>query len=78
LCSILSEHERSCQGPGPLSFHPFVHSFITPPPSFRVGRREREAERQLVRAPVSGRVAEVKVRDLTPRGVTVEVVLVGE
>ncbi|RTG92449.1 hydrolase, partial [Thermus scotoductus] len=39
-------------------------------------RREREAERQLVRAPVSGRVAEVKVRDLTPKGVTVEVVLV--
>ncbi|WP_326490780.1 metal-dependent hydrolase [Thermus caliditerrae] len=39
-------------------------------------RRDREAERQLVRAPVAGRVAEVKVRDLTPKGVTVEVVLV--
>ncbi len=41
-------------------------------------RREREAERQLVRAPVVGRVAEVKVRDITPKGVTVEVVLVGD
>ncbi|WP_304653888.1 metal-dependent hydrolase [Thermus sp. NEB1569] len=41
-------------------------------------RRDREAERQLVRAPVAGRVAEVKVRDLTPKGVTVEVVLVGD
>lgn len=41
-------------------------------------RRDREAERQLVRAPVAGRVAEVKVRDITPKGVTVEVVLVGE
>lgn len=40
--------------------------------------REREAERQLVRAPVAGRVAEVKVRDITPKGVTVEVVLVGD
>ena len=41
-------------------------------------RRDREAERQLVRAPVAGRVAEVKVRDITPKGVTVEVVLVGD
>ncbi|GAA5338902.1 MULTISPECIES: hypothetical protein [Thermus] len=41
-------------------------------------RRDREAERQLVRSPVAGRVAEVKVRDLTPKGVTVEVVLVGD
>ncbi|MDW8358776.1 metal-dependent hydrolase [Thermus sp.] len=40
-------------------------------------RRDREAERQLVRSPVAGRVAEVKVRDITPKGVTVEVVVLG-
>ncbi|RTH28293.1 hydrolase, partial [Thermus scotoductus] len=38
-------------------------------------RRDREAERQLVRAPVAGRVVEVKVRDIGPKGVTVEVVV---
>jgi len=34
------------------------------------------AEAQLARSPVAGRVAEVKIRDVTPEGVTVEVVLV--
>lgn len=38
-------------------------------------RKGREAERQLVRSPVAGRVAEVKVRDVGPKGVTVEVVI---
>ncbi|RTH39105.1 hydrolase, partial [Thermus scotoductus] len=37
--------------------------------------REREADRQLVRSPVAGRVVEVKVRDIGPKGVTVEVVV---
>lgn len=41
-------------------------------------RQGREAERQLVRSPVSGRVAEVRVREVTARGVTVEVVVLGE
>ncbi len=40
-------------------------------------RRDREAERQLVRSPVAGQVVEVKVRDIGPKGVTVEVVLLG-
>ena len=39
-------------------------------------RKGREAERQLVRSPVAGQVAEVKVRDVGPKGVTVEVVIV--
>jgi hypothetical protein len=38
----------------------------------------REAERQLVRSPVAGQVAEVRVRDVGPKGVTVEVVVVSE
>ncbi|GAA6756350.1 hypothetical protein Thermus77420_18260 [Thermus thalpophilus] len=38
-------------------------------------RRDREAERQLVRSPVAGRVVEVKVRDIGPKGVTVEVIV---
>lgn len=38
-------------------------------------RKGREADRQFVRAPVAGRVAEVRVREVTPKGVTVEVVL---
>ncbi|GAA6737479.1 MULTISPECIES: metal-dependent hydrolase [Thermus] len=41
-------------------------------------RRTRTAEAQLVRAPVAGRVAEVKVRDLKPGEVVVEVVMVSE
>ncbi len=39
-------------------------------------RRDRAAEAQLVRSPVAGRVAEVKIRDVTPEGVTVDVVVV--
>jgi hypothetical protein len=43
------------------------------------GRRlARAEEAQLVRSPVAGRVAEVKVRDLRPGEVVVEVVVVGE
>lgn len=41
-------------------------------------RKGREAERQLVRSPVAGQVAEVKVRDVGPKGVTVEVVVVSD
>ena len=41
-------------------------------------RRAALASAQLVRAPVAGRVAEVRLRDTTPKGVTVEVVLVEE
>jgi len=39
-------------------------------------RKERAAEAQLVRSPVPGRVVEVKVRDLRPGEVVVEVVIV--
>ena len=39
----------------------------------RLRRKERTAEAQLVRSPVSGRVVEVKVRDLRPGEVVVEV-----
>ncbi|MFN4071338.1 MAG: hydrolase, partial [Thermus caldifontis] len=38
-------------------------------------RHGQEADRQLVRSPVAGRVVEVKVRDIGPKGVTVEVVV---
>lgn len=38
-------------------------------------RRDQEAARQLVRSPVAGQVVEVKVRDIGPKGVTVEVVI---
>ncbi len=41
-------------------------------------RLARAEEAQLVRSPVAGRVAEVKVRDLRPGEVVVEVVVVGE
>jgi inner membrane protein len=41
-------------------------------------RKERAAEAQLVRSPVSGRVVEVKVRDLRPGEVVVEVVVASE
>ncbi len=41
-------------------------------------KRERAASDQLVRSPVAGRVAEVRVREVGPEGVTVEVVVVGE
>jgi inner membrane protein len=38
-------------------------------------RKERTAEAQLVRSPVAGRVVEVKVQDLRPGEVVVEVVI---
>ena len=41
----------------------------------RLRRKERTAEAQLVRSPVAGRVVEVKVRDLRPGEVVVEVVV---
>jgi hypothetical protein len=45
----------------------------------RLGRRLARAEEvQLVRSPVAGRVAEVKVRDLRPGEVVVEVVVLEE
>ncbi len=42
------------------------------------GRLARAEEAQLVRSPVAGRVAEVKVRDLRPGEVVVEVVVLEE
>ena len=41
-------------------------------------RRRRAETAQVVRAPVSGRVAEVRVKDATQAGVLVEVVIVSE
>ena len=41
-------------------------------------KHERTASDQLVRSPVAGRVAEVRVREVGPEGVTGEVVVVGE
>ena len=41
-------------------------------------KRDRTARDQFVRSPVAGRVAEVRVREVGPEGVTVEVVVVGE
>ena len=41
-------------------------------------RRKRAETAQVVRAPVSGRVAEVRVKDATQAGVLVEVVIVSE
>ncbi|WP_232822389.1 HlyD family secretion protein [Thermus sediminis] len=41
-------------------------------------RLARAEEAQLIRSPVAGRVGEVKVRDLRPGEVVVEVVIVGE